>query len=63
MRSVAPLKHEKTKKIGHSYDPTCKSYECPKPKQLPPIVVKPQVSYVHLEANNDILQLCKLQQM
>ncbi|CAG2208284.1 unnamed protein product [Mytilus edulis] len=42
LRSVAPLKHEKTKKIGHSYDPTCRSYECPKPKQLPPIVVKPQ---------------------
>ena len=43
LRSVPPLMHPKPKKMGNSYDPGCSSYDCPKPNQLPPLPVKPQV--------------------
>jgi len=44
LRSVPPLMHEGKRKKGNIFDPTCSSYECPKPKQLPPLIVKPQVT-------------------
>lgn len=42
LRSLPPLMHEKKKRKENIFDPTSSSYDCPKPKQLPPLVVKPQ---------------------
>lgn len=43
LRSVKPLLHEKKKKTDKPFDPTCRSYDLPKPKLLPPLPTKPQV--------------------
>lgn len=42
LRSVKPLLHEKRKKTDKPFDPTCRSYDLPKPKLLPPLPTKPQ---------------------
>ena len=49
LRSVPPLMHESKRKKRNIFDPTCSSYECPKPKQLPPLIVKPQVISINRE--------------
>ncbi|XP_061174241.1 spermatogenesis-associated protein 17-like [Saccostrea echinata] len=42
LRSVRPLMHEKKKKTDKPFDPTCKSYDLPRPRVLPPLSSKPQ---------------------
>ncbi|XP_060077535.1 spermatogenesis-associated protein 17-like [Ylistrum balloti] len=42
LRSVKPLVHKKKKALHDPYDPVCRSYDLPKPKQLPPLTQKPQ---------------------
>ncbi|KAK3092742.1 hypothetical protein FSP39_006778 [Pinctada imbricata] len=42
LRAVRPLLHEKKKKSEKPFDPTCKSYDLPRPKMLPPLPPKPQ---------------------
>ncbi|KAJ8306875.1 hypothetical protein KUTeg_014959 [Tegillarca granosa] len=42
LQNVKPLLHAKKKKDKTPYDPTCRSYQLPRPQQLPPLSSKPQ---------------------